>query len=262
LKTTLTSTKNHFTATKSTMSVFTMKLAIVLAGASAAIPTSTAVAVAVDSSTMLSVMGQGALDEQNFSVFTKCVQSLKSSYRAYADEGVLVVIPPTNRTIDIKTTDEEMWKCIESSVKTISLAIESTEFFDQVHETSTHLTTLRHTDALRMGIKGQAVIGHVPAPAKANTLQSRDVGYFYQHSSFYNDCAGDYNYYYINTCYGWASAVASTSAGNLDSVKCLNYSIWPHHDCAQGNYRTIGIAPLTQCTCQVRTTYSFHGYYC
>jgi hypothetical protein len=242
------------------MPTFTMKLAIVLAGASTAIATSATVA--VDSSTMLSVMGQGALDEQNFSVFTNCVQSLNSSYRAFADEGVLVIIPPTNRTLDIKITDEEMWKCIESSLTTISLAMESTEFFDQVHGTSIHLTTLRYTDALRMGIMGQVVIGRVPVPAQANTLQSRDVGHFYQHSSYYNECAGDYNQYYIDKCYGWANPIASTAAGNLDSVKCLNYSIWPHHDCAQGNYRTIGIAPLTECTCQVKTTYSFHGYYC
>lgn len=238
-----------------------MKLAIVLAGVTAAIAASIAPTV-VDSSTMLAVMGQGALDEQNFSVFTECVQALNSSYRAYADEGVLVIIPPTNRTIDIKTTDEELWKCIESSTTTISLAIESSEFYDQVHETSTNVTTIQHTDAVNMGVKGQIVVDRVPSPAKTNALETRDVDYYYAHYSDEDTCSGNYGNFYIQECYGAASAYASTSAGNLDPAKCLNYSIWPHHSCINGNYRTIAIAPNTQCTCQVRMTYSFHGFYC
>jgi hypothetical protein len=261
------------------MLTFTMKLAIVLAGASAAIATPTAVA--VDSSTMLSVMGQGALDEQHFSVFIKCVQSLNSAYRAYADDGYLVVIPPTNRTIDTKTTDEGMWNCIESSLTTISLALESAEFYDPVHETSTQLATLRYTDAVRIGIKGQEVTGHVAAGAGTNALQSRAVpglattddpgailvggtaAYFGEHASFFSDCTSEnFDWYYVGKCYGWMSPVSSTSAYNADPKACLTYTIWPHHDCEQGNQRSIGVAPKTTCPCQVKKTYSFYGSYC
>lgn len=237
-----------------------MKLPIFLAGASAAIAASIAPAV-VDSSAMLSIMGPGDLDEQNFSVFTECVQALNSSYRAYADEGVLVIIPPNNRTIDLNTTDEELWKCIQSSSSTISLAIESSEFYEQAHETITDVRTIQHSTAVEMGVKGQIVVDRVPSHAKTSALEARDMGYFYVHHSEESTCKGDFGYYFIAKCYNYSLSYRSTSAGNLDSSRWLNYSIWPHHNCIKGDYRTIAIAPNTQCTCQVRATFSFHAYY-
>ncbi|CEJ91715.1 hypothetical protein VHEMI07408 [[Torrubiella] hemipterigena] len=215
-----------------------------------------------DSSDMLSVMGQGALEEQHFSVFSNCVQALSSSYRAYVDEGVLVVIPFTKRTIDLDTVDAEMWKCIDSSADTVSLAIESSEFDDPAQEESAHISGIRYADAVQMGLRGQKVIDRVPNSSASNGIQKRDPGYYYAYLSDERTCHGDFNHYYSRRCYTWASAYASTSAGNVDKKKCLKYTIWPHHNCEKGNQRTISIRPQTQCTCQVKPTYSIYGVYC
>ncbi|EPE26770.1 hypothetical protein GLAREA_02684 [Glarea lozoyensis ATCC 20868] len=210
------------------MSTSTIKLAIVLAGVSAAISASIAPTVVapttLDSSIMLAVMGQGELDDQNFSVFKACVQNLNSTYRAYVDEGVLVLLPTANRTIDIKTTDMDLWQCIEASTSTVSLALESSEFDDEVQETSIDITAIDHANAVEMGVTGQIVTGHVPSRAPTSALDKRDAGYFYAYSSDENTCNGDFNYYHTQECYGVASAYSSTAAGNLDQSGPLTLS--------------------------------------
>ncbi|KAM3528330.1 hypothetical protein NHJ13051_002454 [Beauveria bassiana] len=237
------------------MSTFTMKLACVLAGV-----TATMAAPALDdSSTMLAVMGQDALDEQSYSTFAKCVQGLDSAYKAYADEGVLVVIPATSRAIDIDTMDKELWNCIESSSNTVSLAAESSEFHDQTQDASTDVKSIQHSNAVNMGITGQKVVDHVAAKTRA--LETRDVQYYGVHHSDENTCRGDFNNYYINNCISSASAYASTLADNLDAAKRLRYTIWPHHSCEKGNQRVIVINPRSSSACQVRTTYSWQGAY-
>lgn len=237
------------------MLTFNIKLATVLAGVS----TVMAAPALADSSTMLAIMGQGALDEQSYSVFTNCVQALDSSYKAYTDEGVLVVVPSTSRAIDINTTDKEMWNCIKSSSSTVSLAIESSEFPDQAHEATTDVTSIQHTDAVNMGVTGQKVVDYVPA--KTNALETRDVAYYDVHHSDEKTCKGDFNQYHLKTCISFASAYDSTLASNLDTAKHLRYTIWPHHSCEKGNQRTININPRSSCPCQVRTTYSWKGAY-
>ncbi|OAR02745.1 hypothetical protein LLEC1_04752 [Akanthomyces lecanii] len=238
------------------MSTFTTKLASVLVGVSAAM----AAPALTDSSSMLAVMGQDALDAQSYSAFTNCVQGLGgSAYKAYADEGVLVVIPSTSRAIDINTTDKELWSCIESSSNNVSLAVESSEFYDQAHEVSLNVQSIQHTDAVNMGITGQKVVDHVAA--STNAVERRDVAYYNVHHSDENTCRGDFNQYYLRTCNSFASAYSSTLADNLDAAKHLRYTIWPHHSCDKGNQRTININPRSSCPCQVRTTYSWNGVY-
>lgn len=232
-----------------------MKLASVLAGVSAAMATPAS----ADSNNMLAVMGQDALDAQSYSAFANCVQGLDSAYKAYADEGVLVVIPSTSRAIDINTTDKELWSCIESSSNTVSLATESSEFHNQAHEASTDVKSIQHTDAVNMGVTGQKVVDHVVA--KRNALERRDAAYYNVHHSDEKTCKGDFNHYYLKTCNSFASAYSSTLADNLDAAKHLRYTIWPHHSCEKGNQRTININPHSSSSCQVRTTYSWNGVY-
>ncbi|TQV90824.1 hypothetical protein V2A60_002506 [Cordyceps javanica] len=213
-----------------------------------------------ESGNMLALMGQGALDEQSYSAFANCVQGLGSAYKAYPDEGVLVVIPSTSRAIDIDAADKELWKCIEASSDTVSLAVESSEFHDAAHEASTNVKSIQHTDALNMGVTGQKVVDHVVA--RSSGLETRAiVNYYAGHHSDENTCRGDFNHYRLSTCISFASAYRSTLADNLDATRQLRYTIWPHHSCQKGNQRTINIRPRSSSACQVRTTYSWNGVY-
>ncbi|OAA54024.1 hypothetical protein ISF_08504 [Cordyceps fumosorosea ARSEF 2679] len=230
-----------------------MKLASILVavGAAMAAPASD------DSSNMLVAMGKDALDAQSYSEFANCVNGLDTAYKAYADAGVLVVIPPTSRAIDPDGKDKELWNCIQSSSSKVSLAAESTEFHDPAQEASIDAKSIQHAKAVSMGVTGQKEVGRVAA--RTDGLETRQANVYAVHFSDHAGCQGDFNHFNLGACINYWSAYASTMADNLHATRRLRYTVWPHHNCGQGNQRVVEIAPRTSSACIDRTTYSWRG---
>lgn len=214
---------------------------------------------------MLTVMGQGALPQDDFMSFTDCVEALSISYRAFQDAGVLVLIPPTRRTLETTTTDAGLWECLITLRPSLSIALEPAEFFDEVHEDSVLLSSISHADAVAMGVTGQVAVGQRASAPRNSTekLEERTNSIYGVFRSEGSACLEeDFNYYYSIQCYSYPSAYYSMAASNSDATQCLSFTIWPHHLCKDGNYKTVSVAAGTTSTCQQKTTYSWHGYYC
>ena len=215
----------------------------------------------------LAVMGQGALVLGHFTEFSKCIASFNGSYHAYEDDGTLVMIPSTNRTIDLKGSDAALLGCVVASASTITLATEDSVYQSEDHLRAVPLAGVDHATAVAMGVTGQTVVRHKPnVLADSTGLDKRAVNYYAVYQSVYsgeNECynSGDYKVYNANSCESFASKFKSVAASSYSCTSSLSWTFWPHHSCINGNARTIIVPPCTDSPCQNKNTYSWVGQY-
>jgi hypothetical protein len=245
------------------MSTFASKLAVVLAGFSAMVAASPTSLVA--DADLISHLGYTDLTEEHFASFTECVSSVKGSYRAYPEDGTLVVIPPTNRTADLESEDAAMWQCVIASSNKISIAFGSAANPDESLDGSKPVTNIQYSDAVGMGISGLTVVAHKPArrsPSESSfemgrSLAKRDPGVYSMERDEGKTCEGDYDHHYVERCYNYNSAYESFQLTNRDCCQGIKLTIWPHHRCHNGNDKSYYCSASISLPCIKRRFYSF-----
>lgn len=235
-------------------------------------------AAAVNQSRNITVRGPTSLDKDVADSFLSCLNATEVRYALYIDEGVTIVHPVVNRTIDFDGADEHLFSCMMLSVQNMSIAAEDFAASENENTHSIHASRATFPWLVSHGAVGLQVIGtQKPGSSlqpdsslaswdvdemQASRLLKRSVSHFWAYVSDYKSCASsDLLTPYVNECHTYNQAYASVKFENPSLIYYLEVEIWPHHRCEKGQARKIVIYPLESSECHTRTTYSFYGRY-
>lgn len=232
-------------------------------------------AAVVDQAQNMTVRGRTDLSQDVANTFLSCLNATEVQYRLYVDEGITVVRPVVNRTIDFDGTDERLRGCMMLTTRNMSIAAEdatsSGEGGNGIHASRATFPWLVSQGAQGLHAIGtmkpgspvqldSSLVSRDVSEMKASLLEGRSFSHYWAFLSDYKSCASEsFSVKYAGECHTYAQAYKSVMFGNPSGIWYLEVLIWPHHRCTNGQTRKIMVYPMDYSECHTKDTYSFHG---
>lgn len=116
------------------------------------------------------VLGRTELRQNVSDLFLDCLNITQTSYRLYVDEGMTIILPPENRTMDYEGADELLMECMMFFSDKMSLAAEDAIGFNSQHLNSIAATDASHAWFVARGAQGLHAVGTRPASVESRLL--------------------------------------------------------------------------------------------
>lgn len=198
------------------------------------------------------------LQQEKVETFLDCVKRTGKHYDVTVEAPWIIVIPSEDRAINYSSVDQALQKCVHDSAGNLMVMVGSTHFGRDEYVNTTSVHAMQASDIHQAGAMSlEAHQIHQATPVKRAPSPDQ---YYGAYPDEYMGCGNlDYKATQYDTCVTVMSAYKSIKAENANTVKKLDFTIWPHHDCSKGNERKVTVNPRSINPCIDRTTYSYKG---